>query len=320
MSGFRADRSVAEGRCTISACSIWRNTCGGKSCETLHEEIEAGTPIVGLEPSCVAAFRDEMVDLYPHRRRCQTVEGPDADAWASFSNPRLRTIELPQLHRKAIVHGHCHQKADHGNERGTKDLKRIGLDFQILDSGCCGMAGSFGFEDGDHYEVSINVGELVLLPAVRKGAERDLDHRRWIQLSRTDSQTTDRRGLHLAQAMQMALRDGQGSAPACRGGSIPSVVTSTRPTFHEPFTRKDAAVLFGAGALLLGGAAAWLLSRRRRFRRRLGRTPVYERLKHTEWDSGSCTPCYYHGPASLFIDEHLMPVAEVSDEMGRNWR
>jgi len=242
------------------AKSMWRQIL-----ETLHEEIEAGTPIIGLEPSCVAAFRDELVDLYPQSENAKRLKAQMLTL-AEFLESKAPHIELPQLPRKAIVHGHCHQKAVMGMNAEEKVLKRMGLDFQMLDSGCCGMAGSFGFKDGDHYDVSIKVGELVLLPAVRKAPKETLILADGFSCREQILQTTDRHGLHLAQALQMALRDGQRVGPGVPGWEYPEHRYVNPPAFHAPFTRKDAAVLFGAGALLLGGAAAWLLSRRRRFR------------------------------------------------------
>jgi Fe-S oxidoreductase len=71
-----------------------------------------------------------------------------------------------KVHRAALVHGHCHQKSLFGMDDEEKLLKRLGLDFDLLDSGCCGMAGAFGFED-EHYDVSLKAGGRVLLPRVR---------------------------------------------------------------------------------------------------------------------------------------------------------
>src|SRR5207244_3638572 len=90
---------------------------------------------------------------------------------SEFLNRKVKDYRPPQLRRKALVHAHCHHKAIMNVADEEAILKKLGLDYQILDSGCCGMAGSFGFER-DHYEVSRAVGELVLLPAAR-AASRD---------------------------------------------------------------------------------------------------------------------------------------------------
>jgi len=81
--------------------------------------------------------------------------------------PQVEHYAPPELRRKAVVHGHCHHKAIMKMTAEQALLPKLGLDFQVLDSGCCGMAGAFGFEK-DHYTVSIKAGERVLLPAVRK--------------------------------------------------------------------------------------------------------------------------------------------------------
>src|SRR5262249_23511311 len=138
----------------------------------LRTHIEQGIPIVGLEPSCVAVFRDEMPDLLPHdedakRMRQQTF------TLAEFLEKFAPHYQPPALHRKALVHGHCHQKAVMGMEHEQKLLEKMGLDLTMLDDGCCGMAGSFGFEPSK-YELSMKVGELAVLPKVREAAKNSL--------------------------------------------------------------------------------------------------------------------------------------------------
>jgi Fe-S oxidoreductase len=88
-----------------------------------------------------------------------------------------------------------------------KVLRGLGLDVEVLDSGCCGMAGSFGFEAGERYEVSMKCGEQVLLPAVRRAAEDTLIVADGFSCQEQIAQATGRRALHLAQVLQMALRE-----------------------------------------------------------------------------------------------------------------
>jgi Fe-S oxidoreductase len=139
--------------------------------ETLAPEVERGTWIVGLEPSCLLTLRDELPDL---------VRDPRAKAIAGAAVTLEEFLAgLPdwkpgRLERRAVVHGHCHQKAIVGMKPTVEVLSRVeGLEFTVLDSGCCGMAGSFGYEKG-HYEVSKAAGERVLFPAVRGSAPDDL--------------------------------------------------------------------------------------------------------------------------------------------------
>ncbi len=133
-----------------------------------RDEIRTGTPIVGLEPSCISVFRDEATNLL----------AGDADARRLADQAQTLTEFLagrsdyrpPQLAGRALVHGHCHHRSVLDFDAELDLLRRTGLELSVPDSGCCGMAGSFGFERGDHYAVSVAAGERVLLPAVRAAA------------------------------------------------------------------------------------------------------------------------------------------------------
>jgi len=174
--------------------------------ETLRPQIEAGVPIVGLEPSCVAVFRDELGNLFPNdedaRRLSQQVY-----LLSEFLTHEAEDYQPPQLQRQAVVHGHCHHKAIMGMDAEAQVLSKLGLDYHVLDSGCCGMAGSFGFEAG-HYDVSLAVGEHELLPAVRQADKETLIIADGFSCREQIAQTTDRQALHLAQVLQTALHDG----------------------------------------------------------------------------------------------------------------
>jgi Fe-S oxidoreductase len=138
----------------------------------LCEGSEPGSPIVGCEPSCILTLRAEHVDLLP--------EDPNvADVAARVRLPEellVEAIDAGRLSLRAdswlagrtiVFHGHCHQKAEAGTAATVALLSRIpGVTVQELDAGCCGMAGSFGFES-EHYEISLQVGEDRLFPAVR---------------------------------------------------------------------------------------------------------------------------------------------------------
>ena len=131
----------------------------------LSPEIEAGVPIVGLEPSCVAVFRDELINLFPHDDRAQALSR-QTFLLSEFLETHAAHIPLPKLQRKALLHGHCHHKSLMKMTAEESILHRLGVDFQSPAPGCCGMAGSFGFER-EKYEISMAIGELELLPAVR---------------------------------------------------------------------------------------------------------------------------------------------------------
>src|SRR5713101_4007846 len=122
-----------------------------------------------------------------------------------------KKFEFPRLQRKALVHGHCHHKAIMGMGSEEAILSKLGLDFTVPDTGCCGMAGAFGFEK-DHYDISMKAGERVLLPAVRDAAKDTIIIADGFSCREQIAQATDRRALHIAQVLQMALHD---PWPAC---------------------------------------------------------------------------------------------------------
>ncbi len=170
--------------------------------ETLAPEVEWGASVVGVEPSCILTLRDELPDLVRDGRT-------KALAAASLTLEEF-LASLPdwqpgRLERKAVVHGHCHQKALVGMGPTTNVLSRVeGLDFTVLDSGCCGMAGSFGYEEG-HYDVSKACGERVLFPAVRGAAETDLVVAPGFSCRHQIADFCDgRRAIHTAELLAMA--------------------------------------------------------------------------------------------------------------------
>src|SRR5207249_702074 len=111
----------------------------------------------------------------------------------------------PLLQRKALVQGHCHHKAVMGFEAELQFLSQIGLEVTAPDAGCCGMAGSFGFEK-EHYDVSVKVGERALLPMVRQAAQDTLIIADGFSCREQIAQSTNRQTLHLAQVLQMAMK------------------------------------------------------------------------------------------------------------------
>jgi Fe-S oxidoreductase len=179
---------------------------------------------VGVEPSCVAAFRDELPNLLPHdedakRLSLQTLTL--SELLRDHAPPEWRP---PTLKRRAIVHRHCHHQAVMGFDPDREMLERMGLDAEILDSGCCGMAGSFGFEK-DHHEISVAIGERRLLPAVREATGDTLIIADGFSCKSQVAGLTDRRPLHLAQLLRMAREHGpDGPAGPCPEQRYPDVV------------------------------------------------------------------------------------------------
>jgi Fe-S oxidoreductase len=117
-------------------------------------------------------------------------------------------FDLPELARKAVVHGHCHHKSVMRMKDEKSVLDKLKLDYQLLDSGCCGMAGAFGFEE-EHYEISMQVGERVLLPAVRKTEKDTIIMTNGFSCREQIRQATGREALHLSQVLRMGIKSKQ---------------------------------------------------------------------------------------------------------------
>jgi Fe-S oxidoreductase len=178
-----------------------------RTLDVLRDEIRAGTPVVGIEPSCLAVFKDELSGMFPHDDDAQRL----ARCAMHFSEFfETFDIPVPRLERRALVWGHCHHKATGGMDPEHELLKRMGLDVQPVSGGCCGLAGSWGFEQG-HHEISLECGEQALLPAVRD-AERDtlVIANGFSCKTQIEQGGTDRRALHVAQAIKMAREHGPG--------------------------------------------------------------------------------------------------------------
>jgi Fe-S oxidoreductase len=126
---------------------------------------------------------------------------------SEFLEKKATHFTIPELKRKALMHGHCHHKAIMKLADEEAVLKKMKVDFTIPDSGCCGMAGAFGFEEGDHYDVSIKVGERSLLPSVRSASTTELIIADGFSCREQISQRTDRHAMHLAEVIQMAMRE-----------------------------------------------------------------------------------------------------------------
>ncbi len=172
--------------------------------DQLEPEIEAGIPVVGLEPSCVAVFRDELTNLFPHDKRAQALS-KQTFLLSEFLEQKLApAAQLPQLQRNALLHGHCHHKSIMKMTAEESLLHRLGINFQSPAPGCCGMAGSFGFH-AEHYEVSAAIGELELLPAVRSAPDNWLIIADGFSCREQIAQGSGRHALHLAEVLQMAL-------------------------------------------------------------------------------------------------------------------
>lgn len=220
---------------------------------TLGSAIEANMPIIGLEPSCIAVFRDELTNLFPDDDRARRLRD-NSLMLSEFLVQRAKEYRPPQLKRKALVHGHCHQKAVMQLDAEKALMQKMGLDYEILDSGCCGMSGSFGFER-DKYEVSIGAGERVLLPQIRQADENTLIVTNGFSCREQIAGATDRRALHIAEVLRMAMD----SAQLPSDGPPERAIERRRTLAQRRATQRAATT---AGLVAAGGLLLWGLNRR----------------------------------------------------------
>ncbi|ELR73118.1 lactate dehydrogenase like protein [Fulvivirga imtechensis AK7] len=173
---------------------------------SLQADIRSGTPVVGLEPSCVAVFRDELTNFFPHDKDAARLK-EQTFTLAEFL--LKEDVDLPEYHKKALIHRHCHHQAIMKFDSDEEVLKKLGLKYQILDSGCCGMAGAFGYEEGARYEISIKAGERYLLPHVRKADRETIIMTDGFSCREQIEQCTDRSAKHLAEVLLEAMERGK---------------------------------------------------------------------------------------------------------------
>lgn len=178
---------------------------------SLHGSSEPGSPIVGCEPSCLMTLRDEHLALLPGdptvkdvSERVRQVEELLIEAIDS-GRLRLREDSWP-AGRRLLYHGHCHQKAEVGTAATVALLSRIpGVRVEELDAGCCGMAGSFGFES-EHYTVSMAIGNDRLFPAINAEPEATVVVATGVSCRQQIFHGTDRNAWHPVQLIREALR------------------------------------------------------------------------------------------------------------------
>jgi Fe-S oxidoreductase len=174
----------------------------GRIMQSLGAEIDAGLPIVVLEPSCASVFRDELRGLFPGDARAARLR-EQTFLLSEFLHSHAAGYKPPRLQRKVLLHGHCHHKALMTMSAEEALLRKMGVELESLDSGCCGMAGAFGFER-EKYEISKAIGERVLLPAVRRASPETLIASDGFSCREQIAQLTGRRALHLAEILKLA--------------------------------------------------------------------------------------------------------------------
>ena len=171
--------------------------------DVLGPELDAGIPVIGLEPSCVSVFRDELPGLFPNDERALQLSRSTLTLSEFLGR---ENVELPSLRKKALVQAHCHHKAVMRFDSEEALLRKLGLDLTHPDSGCCGMAGAFGFEK-KHYDLSMKIGERVLLPMVREADPETLIIADGFSCREQIEQVTGRKTLHFAEVVRIAYGD-----------------------------------------------------------------------------------------------------------------
>lgn len=179
------------------ARALWRRTL-----DTLVPAIAEGAPVIGLEPACVSAFRDELLRLFPQDEAAQRLAG-QTQFLTEFLAQRPELLE--GLHRpgQALVQLHCHHHAVIRPAGERQVLESLGLEAELLSAGCCGMAGSFGFETAK-YELSQAAAERVLLPRVRQAAPDTLILANGYSCREQIEQGTGRATTHVAELLAEA--------------------------------------------------------------------------------------------------------------------
>jgi Fe-S oxidoreductase len=181
----------------------------------LSSQIDAGVPIVVLEPSCASVFRNELCNLFPTDARAARLRS-QTFLLSEFLEHNAPGYSPPKLDRKVLLHGHCHHKALMKLDDEESLLRKMGADLQSIDSGCCGMAGPFGFAK-DKFAVSQAVGERVLLPAVRNAPPDALIVSDGFSCREQIFHATGRRAIHLAEAIQLAKAASNGNGGTDKG-------------------------------------------------------------------------------------------------------
>lgn len=220
-----------------------------KLMKVLAPAFEAKIPIVVLEPSCWSVMQDEVNELFPGRKETHHLM-ENTFLLAEFIDKHADANRLPKLRSKVLMHAHCHHKAIIKKaEHEEKLLRSMGAEPLALTSGCCGMAGSFGFEK-DKYDVSVQVGEHNLLPAVRRAELSTPIVADGFSCREQVAQLSSRHPIHFAELLILALRGDGG-----RFRAIPEdeILAPHRAALHK--SKVMAAVALGAvamGASMLG--------------------------------------------------------------------
>jgi Fe-S oxidoreductase len=176
--------------------------------ETLAPYVERGVPVVGLEPSCLLGLRDEFLSMLPGGKSAELAMNAfllEEFLAREHEAGRLALRLKPLPEKRALLHGHCHQKAFDAMPAVSRVLALVpGLEVETVESSCCGMAGAFGYEAA-HYDVSMKMAELALLPRVRKAAADELIVADGTSCRHQIRDGSGRLAVHVARVLERAL-------------------------------------------------------------------------------------------------------------------
>jgi Fe-S oxidoreductase len=215
-----------------------------RTLDVLREHVRAGTPVVGMEPSCLAVFKDELIKMLPHDDDARRLARNAYHFGEFFRAFEVAPPKLPAGVDTAMLWGHCHHRATGGVDTEEQVLEQMGAEVDNLKGGCCGLAGSWGFEQGK-WQISLDCGEEALLPAVRDASEDTLIVANGFSCKTQieHAPKTSRKALHLAEVMSLA-----------RTGSYDG--RKPRPALPARITRTAVPVMLAAGLAAAGGLMA----------------------------------------------------------------
>ncbi|MEW2353315.1 FAD-linked oxidase C-terminal domain-containing protein [Spirillospora sp. NPDC029432] len=183
-----------------------------RTLDVLRPALEAGLPVVGLEPSCTVMLRDEAPELLPDDPRAKLLAAQTVTL-AELVAAHEGDWPFRRLDAGAVAQVHCHQEAKGSYDPDRAVLERLGVTPDVIGAGCCGLAGNFGFEPG-HWDVSQACAERELYPKVREAGADDLVLADGFSCRTQIAQGTGDRALHLAEVLRRALPRGPGGGPA----------------------------------------------------------------------------------------------------------
>ncbi len=221
----------------------------------LRSHISENTPMVVLEPSCCSVFRDELHNLFPESSEAKRL-AENTFTLSEFLEKKVPGYQPPEVRRQAIVQGHCHHKAVMRMKEEKSLMEKMKLDHRVLESGCCGMAGAFGYEK-DKYQVSVSCAERALLPEVRKAPVSTIIVADGFSCKEQIAQETNREALHLAEVMKLGFED--------QGKWLPTMY----PERHFVQARKEAQkksmmrAAIVSGLMVAGLGLMWFKNKRR---------------------------------------------------------